>query len=82
MHTISATQLKNNTADILNRVAYEQVEILIKRHGKTVAKITPTETKNYQEVVDATYGMLPDFPTAEEIRAMRVNKDWSDIQTW
>lgn len=38
---VTATELKANVCDILNRVAYTKTTIAIERHGKIVAHIVP-----------------------------------------
>lgn len=38
---ISASELKRNTAEILNRVYYEKIVAVIKRHNEPIAKIVP-----------------------------------------
>lgn len=40
-NTVTATDLKNKIADVLNRVVYAKSELVIVRHGKPVAKIVP-----------------------------------------
>lgn len=43
--TVTATELKNNTCDILNRVMYGNLTACIERHGKVVAHIVPKPIK-------------------------------------
>lgn len=39
---ITATELKNKTADILSAIYYEKLSaVIVERHGKPIAKITP-----------------------------------------
>jgi prevent-host-death family protein len=38
---VTATELKANVCDILNRVAYTKTTIAVERHGKIVAHIIP-----------------------------------------
>ncbi len=77
MQTITATELKNNTASILGEVEFNKKEIIIEKHGKAVAKIVPVKTKKLakskttHEKLKEFFGILPDFPTAEEIRNAR-----------
>lgn len=44
--TVSATQARNNFAEILNRVQYVGDEFIIEKQGKPIARITkPKETR-------------------------------------
>lgn len=38
---VSATDLKHNISDILNRVYYEKIEAIISRHNIPIARISP-----------------------------------------
>lgn len=40
-NTVTATDLKNKIADVLNRVVYAKSEIIVVRHGKPLVKIVP-----------------------------------------
>lgn len=42
---ISATELKRNTADIINEVAFGNKKILVLRHDEVVAEITKPKNK-------------------------------------
>lgn len=42
-HTISATQVRNEFADIINRVVYNNEEFLVEKQGKPVAKIVKAD---------------------------------------
>lgn len=50
MNRVSATDLKNKAADVLNRVVYSKTETIIMRYGKPIAVISPV------------LGAIPDFP--------------------
>lgn len=72
--TITATELKNNTASILGEVEFNKKEIIIEKHGKAVAKIVPVKAKTKKkpsDFLDEFFGIMPDFPSAEEIRKAR-----------
>lgn len=43
MNYISATQLKNNIADVLDEVRFKGTVTIVERHGKPVAKIVPID---------------------------------------
>ena len=75
-YTITASDLKKNTADILNRIIYNNSTAVIERHGKIVAKIIPVSGKNTRservgDALQKTFGSLPDFP---DIKKFRVNR--------
>ncbi len=70
---ISATDLKNNTSEILNSVYYEKSEAVIERHGKIVAVISPPKIgkkteKDYKAIADKYFGIMPDFPDVTKYR--------------
>jgi prevent-host-death family protein len=72
--TVSATELKNNTSEILNRVEYGKETVSISKHGKIVADIVPRKEPAplvVKESFKDFYGALPDFPSVEEIRSAR-----------
>lgn len=74
---ISASELKRNTADVLNRVYYEKIVAVIKRHDEPIVKISPIDNKdkkkNTASLLLKYYGILPDFPapTMKRSRAKR-----------
>ena len=76
-NTISATELKNKAADVLNEVIFSGSEMVVERYGKPVVKIVPVKnvrkTKNdLKKALDSTFGAIPDFPdVARERRASR-----------
>jgi len=64
---VSATDLKNRAADILNKVVYTKSEAIIVRYGKPIAVISPfkkdkRDTASIKKVLDDTFGAIPDFP--------------------
>lgn len=73
-NTVSATDLKNKVADVLNRVIFTGTETIVLRHGKPVAKVVPiarTHKRSLAEikkVLDATFGSMPDFPDVTKYR--------------
>lgn len=73
---IDATELKNNVAEVLNSVYYEKKTAIVKRYGKTIAKIIPYKTekkdkKNLSSLLNKYYGALPDFPDVVSMRRSR-----------
>lgn len=73
---ISASELKNNVSKVLNDVYFDKKTALIKRYGKTVAKIIPvykeeTKSKNIRSLLNKYFGILPDFPDVSKTRSFR-----------
>lgn len=72
---ISATELKNKLADVLNAVYYNKTTTVVKKHGKPVAKIVPIHETVYREslkkALDKSFGTLPDFPDVTKFRRSR-----------
>ena len=61
--TISATDLKRETADIINEVYYKGISANITRHGKPIVRLVPISTSDELiESKNATFGAIPDFP--------------------
>lgn len=75
-NTITATDLKNKTAEILNESYFRGKTILIGRYGKPIAKITPIKEKSkdmmfLKKILKKTFGTLPDFPQVTKYRKSR-----------
>ena len=74
---ISATDLKENISSVLNEVLFKSSLIIIKRHGKPVAKIVPIDEnesepeKNLIPKVDYYFGILKNFPDVTKDRHFR-----------
>lgn len=68
--TISSTELKNETADILNRVYYEKQIAIVERHGETIARIIPERKVRVSkgDTLKKLFGILPDFPDVKRKR--------------
>ena len=77
MNRVSATDLKNRVADILNNVIYTGSEVIVERHGRPVAKITPISGSferrkvDIKRVLDKTFGSDPNFPEVTKFRSFR-----------
>lgn len=62
MITVSATDLKNRTSEILNDVYYGKKDVIVKKHGKSVAKIVPvgeqfdTDKSIFLQILEKTRG--------------------------
>ena len=70
--TITATELKQNTSEILNLVAYKNTIVEISKHGKIVAQITPKETfgkKDKKRLLSRFFGISPNFPEVHKSRS-------------
>lgn len=63
---VSSTDLKLNTAEILNLVAYGGIEAIVERHGEELVRIVPiivpNAKKDYKSLINKYYGAIPDFP--------------------
>ena len=68
--TVTATEFKNNSADIINRVYYEKKTALIERHGKIMARLTPEEPKKetFNEIWNRYAGSIPGIPDVKKFR--------------
>lgn len=71
----TATELKNNPAEILNLAIYGGYEVMIEKYGEEVAKVIPVKRniakKNYKELLAEFYGSMPDFPDVTKDRKSR-----------
>ena len=64
--TVTATELKNNPSEIINRVHYEKKTAFIERYGKVIARMIP-ETKSkpketLNEIWNRYAGSIPGIP--------------------
>lgn len=79
--SVTATELKNNAAEIVDRIRYESKTVIIKKHGKPVAKISPYTAVDAVPTLDSTwskyFGALPDFPDVTKDRVSR--KRWPKL---
>lgn len=76
--TITATELKNNTADVLNRVYYGGETVLVKRRNKLVVKLARADKKKKKltkkeaiGLIKSSFGKIPDFPDVTKMRYSR-----------
>lgn len=74
--TISATQLKNETADILNQVIFKGTVAVVSKYGKPLVKIirveeSETVSPNYETLLSNFYGKVNDFPNTHDLRDFR-----------
>lgn len=70
---VTTTELKRDTSNVINRVTYEKIIAIIKRHGKTVAKITPADepVRDINKIWQSFAGSIPDFPDVTKYRRSR-----------
>lgn len=75
---VTATELKNNAADILNRVYYEKKIAIVERYGEPIARIVPVEKEKSKKDIEAVlkkyYGIMPEFPDVTKMRIFRKRK--------
>jgi len=73
--TFSATDLKNNTSEILNLVAYGGYEVVVEKYGndfvKVVPIVNPKSKKDYRKIMAKYAGSIPDFPEVTKFRRSR-----------
>jgi len=72
---LSSTELKRNTAEVLNSVAFGEIEAIVERYGEPLVKIIPVKTggkrRNFKEALDRSFGAIPDFPDVRKSRHFR-----------
>lgn len=71
---LSATELKRNTAEVLNAVAYRGDVAVIERFGEPVVKITSVSERTRlsgTEILNKYFGAAPDFPDVTKLRRSR-----------
>lgn len=74
---ISASDLKRNTAEVLNSVVYGGVVAVVERHGEPLVKMIPVAVnkKNRELTIKdrlkRTFGSMPDFPDVTSYRYFR-----------
>lgn len=68
--TVTATELRKNAADILNRVYYEKKIALVERAGKIIVRMNPEETSPTPSLI-RSFGAIPDFPDVTKDRRSR-----------
>ena len=75
-HT-SASALREDLADLLNRVSYNGERVAIRRHGKTVAVLVPAEDAELLEALEDQ----TDLDAARKALKERGAVAWSDLKT-
>lgn len=74
--TISATQLKNKTSNILNEVIFNGAVAIVSKYGKPLVKImrveeAETTAPNFEAILSHYYGSATDFPEVDKNRPFR-----------
>ncbi len=75
--TISATELKNKVSDVLNDVYFNGKVTIVERYGEPIAEIVPVKKRSrvdIEKAIEATFGILPDFPDVTKFRVSRKKK--------
>jgi len=75
--TISSTELKRETARILNYVGFGKAEAVVEKYGEPIVKIVPVASKkttNIEDNLDKYFGAIPDFPYVSKKRYYRKRK--------
>jgi prevent-host-death family protein len=66
MITVSVTEARENLSDLLGKVQHGQEDVLIQRHGKTVAVMISVEAMaHYEALEDAELGKMGEAAYAE-----------------
>ena len=72
---LSSTELKRNTAEILNSVAFGKVEAIVERYGEPLVRIVPVrigeKKRDFKEALNEYFGTIPDFPSVSKSRNFR-----------
>lgn len=68
--TVTATELRKNAADILNRVYYEKRTALVERAGRVIVRMVPGELLS-KPLRIPSFGAAPDFPDVTKDRHSR-----------
>jgi prevent-host-death family protein len=72
---LSSTELKRNTAEILNSVAFGKVEAIVERYGEPLVKIVPMKSSkkehDFKKVLADYFGSIPGFPSVSDSRHFR-----------
>ena len=72
---LSSTELKRNTAEVLNSVAFGKIEAIVERYGEPLVKIVPMKTSekksDFKKLLDGYFGSIPNFPDVYSSRHFR-----------
>ncbi len=74
--TVTATELKVKTSEILDDVAFNKTTSLIERNGRLIAKLVPLENYANREnrvrvALKDSFGSIPDFPLVKRYKSRR-----------
>lgn len=71
----SATELKRDTAKVLNLVAFGDLVAVVERYGEPLVKIipaaSPKEEINWEKKLKKYFGSIPKFPAVSKARYFR-----------
>ncbi|OGV97374.1 hypothetical protein A2W24_06625 [Microgenomates group bacterium RBG_16_45_19] len=77
-YSFTTTDLKHNTGEIINLVAYEKADVSIKRHGKIIATIIPAKVtpiiRDFTNILKKYSGSLPAFPNITQDRTQNPHR--------
>ena len=72
---ISSTDLKHNTAEVLNSVAYGGKMVVVERYGEPLVRVIPVKSRenklNFKKMAGKYFGAIPDFPKVHKMRRSR-----------
>lgn len=70
---LSATELKRNTAEIVNLVAYGKTVAVVERYDEPLVKIVPANLKEeeIEKRIKKHFGTIPNFPDVTKERYFR-----------
>lgn len=72
--SLSSTELKRNTAEILNSVAFGEAIAIVERYGEPLVKIVPAKPSRVEDLevkIKKYFGVIPDFPSVGKARYFR-----------
>jgi prevent-host-death family protein len=76
MTTVAASELRNNTSDTLNRVAYKGERLAVERHGKPVAALVSMEDLALLEALENRI----DLAAARKALKEPGRKNWNKVK--
>lgn len=70
--TITATELKVKTAEVINDVAYKRNVVVVEKHGTPLLKMVPFPSSiDLEKNLDMYFGISPNFPKVKRYRTRR-----------
>lgn len=69
---LTATELKRNTAEVINAVVYAEKEAIIERYGYPVVRIVPiikiSNKLGKEKLLKKYFGVIKNFPNLKSLR--------------